>query len=202
MYRDDKRSGKGTYYYKDGMLCYSGDWSENLRQGVGVGVSAKDGSMHIGQWSKNRPEGTGVRMTADGEIQFIRKALPDGGSILMRCNSAGDLDVVRCDKTATSSQRRPILFQRSKGDLTNMIKDYRMIECDSPFLQERIIHFRLMDKGCFVLLPCDFDSFFFCIEHLVGFGQLCEEIGNILRMRFETAEAAVETFFYVGDLDT
>ena len=77
-----------------------------------------------------------------------------------------------------------------------------MIECDSPFLQERIIHFRLMDKGCFVLLPCGFDLFFFCIEHLVCFGQMCEEIRDILRVRLKTAEAAAESFFNVSDLDT
>ncbi|MBR1532980.1 MAG: hypothetical protein IJ639_01325, partial [Ruminococcus sp.] len=50
MYRSDKRSGKGAYFYKDGTLCYSGDWSENVRHGVGVGVSARDGSYHIGRW--------------------------------------------------------------------------------------------------------------------------------------------------------
>ena len=82
-YRNDKRSGKGAYFYKDGTLCYSGDWAENARHGVGVGISSRDGSMHIGRWKNNKPEGNGVRLSAEGDIRFVCKELSDGGTVLM-----------------------------------------------------------------------------------------------------------------------
>ena len=99
MYRGDKRNGKGTYYYKDGTLCYSGDWSENARDGVGIGVSSRDGSMHIGRWSDNKPEGTGVRVTADGDISFISKELPDGALAVLRCDDENKLVVTKYNKS-------------------------------------------------------------------------------------------------------
>ena len=82
-YLNDKRSGKGSYFYKDGTLCYSGDWSQNARHGIGIGVSARDGAMHIGRFKNNKPEGNGVRMTADGNILFVCKELGDGKTVLM-----------------------------------------------------------------------------------------------------------------------
>ena len=96
-YLDDKRSGKGAYYYKDGTLCYSGEWEENARHGVGVGVSARDGSIHLGRWKNNKPEGNGVRMSADGEIRFVCKELPDGKTVLFKFDADNSVLISQYD---------------------------------------------------------------------------------------------------------
>ena len=97
-YRNDKRSGKGAYYYKDGSLCYSGDWAENARHGVGVGISSRDGSFHVGRWVNNKPEGNGVRLSADGDIRFVCKELSDGKTVLMNYQSDDSVLISKYDE--------------------------------------------------------------------------------------------------------
>lgn len=107
-YLDDKRSGKGSYYYKDGSLCYSGEWSENARHGVGVGVSARDGSIHLGRWNNNRPEGNGVRMSADGDIRFVCKEMPDGKTMLFKFGDDNTVLISRYDSDGAKISEKSV----------------------------------------------------------------------------------------------
>ena len=107
-YLDDKRSGKGAYYYKDGTLCYSGDWAENARHGVGVGVSARDGSIHLGRWKNNKPEGNGVRMSADGDIRFVCKELPDGKTVLFNFSDNNSVVISQYDSDGSKIAEKSV----------------------------------------------------------------------------------------------
>ena len=100
-YQNDKRSGVGAYYYKDGSLCYAGEWVENVRHGVGVGVSSRDGSIHVGRWSLNKPEGNGVRLSADGDIRFVCRQLPDGSTVLTNYLPDGSLSISKYDESGS-----------------------------------------------------------------------------------------------------
>lgn len=82
-YSKDKRNGVGSYYYKDGGLCYFGDWKDNDRNGLGVGISSVDSSIHVGTWKNNKPFGNGVRLAKDGNVKFVRKELATGETILI-----------------------------------------------------------------------------------------------------------------------
>ncbi|MDO4748695.1 MAG: hypothetical protein Q4A12_05935 [Eubacteriales bacterium] len=83
-YVDNKRNGLGAYYYKDGSLCYYGEWKNNMRDGVGIGVSSFDKSVHIGNFTNNKPVGDGVRINSDGEVNFIKKTLSNGHTVLLK----------------------------------------------------------------------------------------------------------------------
>lgn len=110
-YLDDKRSGKGAYYYKDGTLCYSGEWEENARHGVGVGVSARDGSIHLGRWKNNKPEGNGVRMSADGELRFVCKELPDGKTVLFKFDDDNSVLISQYDSDGAKIAEKSVSLE-------------------------------------------------------------------------------------------
>lgn len=107
-YFNDKRSGAGSYYYKDGSLCYTGEWVENVRHGVGVGVSSHDGSIHVGRWSLNKPEGSGVRLSADGEIRFVCRRLPDGTTVLTNYQPDGGIIIAKYDENGKKIAERSL----------------------------------------------------------------------------------------------
>ena len=100
-YDNDKRSGNGSYYYKNGTLCYTGDWMENVRHGIGVGIS-----------SNNKPDGNGVRLTAEGDIKFVCKELLDGTTVLMHYMPDDTVIISKYDK-----------YGMKIGDTTISLKD-------------------------------------------------------------------------------
>lgn len=83
-YLSNKRDGIGAYYYKDGKLCYFGNWKNNKREGFGVGVSSFDNSVHVGKFKNNKPVGDGVRVSDDGQVQFIKKTLSNGTTVMLK----------------------------------------------------------------------------------------------------------------------
>lgn len=83
-YLNNKRDGLGAYYYKDGKLCYYGNWKNNKREGFGVGVSSFDNSVHVGKFRDNKPVGDGVRVSDDGQVQFIKKTLSNGTTVMLK----------------------------------------------------------------------------------------------------------------------
>lgn len=96
-YKNDKREGNGLYFYKDGSLCYCGEWKENNRNGFGIGISSKDNSVHVGNWSNNKPIGDGIRLNDDKSIRYIRKVLSNN-TILHISFNGDNVSISQYDK--------------------------------------------------------------------------------------------------------
>ena len=63
------------FYYKNGDINYVGEWSQNKRNGCGVGYRTSDGTMHIGKWVENKPENIGARFDKSGNFIDIANYL-------------------------------------------------------------------------------------------------------------------------------
>lgn len=62
-----KIHGRGVYHYEPSGAAYQGEFSMNLRQGVGV-YTFKDGSSYDGEWQNNERHGHGIMNWIDGSV--------------------------------------------------------------------------------------------------------------------------------------
>ena len=67
FWKNDKREGRGIYYYNDGDR-YEGEWKNDNMEGKGI-FSYKNGDIEIGDYSQNQKVGKHVRMTSNGKIE-------------------------------------------------------------------------------------------------------------------------------------
>ena len=65
QFKDDKRHGKGIFYYASGDK-YDGEWKNNNRHGKGIEYYA-DGAKYDGEWKYGYKHGRGIQYFADGD---------------------------------------------------------------------------------------------------------------------------------------
>lgn len=65
-----KREGFGSYYYKDGSLCYAGFWKDDKKDGLGVSFRDSDHAMHIASWQNGQPGGIVSLFDNEGNLRF------------------------------------------------------------------------------------------------------------------------------------
>lgn len=63
-WKDDVRSGQGTYTYSNGDI-YDGNWSNNLRHGMGTYTYIASSVKYEGGWVNGKKEGTGELVFAN-----------------------------------------------------------------------------------------------------------------------------------------
>ncbi len=47
----------GVYYYRQGKLCYAGNWKRGGRDGIGIAFPPEGGGMYVGRWEGGEPVG-------------------------------------------------------------------------------------------------------------------------------------------------
>lgn len=67
FFKNNKRHGYGTYYYKSGDK-YSGQWNRGNKHGQGS-YTWKSGIKYVGQWKKNNMHGQGTKTYKNGKIE-------------------------------------------------------------------------------------------------------------------------------------
>lgn len=69
-YQDGRREGFGSYYYKDGSLCYAGFWKDDKKDGLGVSFRDSDHALHIAKWTNGQPMGMVSLFDKDGNLRY------------------------------------------------------------------------------------------------------------------------------------
>lgn len=69
-YSDGKREGFGSYYYKDGTLCYAGGWKDDKKEGLGVSFRSSDHALHISNWENGKPGGMVTLFDKNGNLRY------------------------------------------------------------------------------------------------------------------------------------
>lgn len=64
-YRGNQRHGQGTYYFASSGMLFTGQWSNNVRDGVGRMVYP-DGGRYFGSWYHDKQNGEGHYTYPDG----------------------------------------------------------------------------------------------------------------------------------------
>lgn len=72
-YEDGKREGFGSYYYKDGTLCYAGGWKADQKDGLGVSFRNGDHALHISNWQDGTPGEYVTLFDASGNLRYSGK---------------------------------------------------------------------------------------------------------------------------------
>ena len=68
QFRNDKREGKGIYYYNNGDR-YEGDWRNGKREGQGI-YYYNNGYREMGDYYNDNPIGKHVILTRNGEVEI------------------------------------------------------------------------------------------------------------------------------------
>lgn len=76
-YADGKREGFGSYYYKDGTLCYAGGWKNDKKEGLGVSFRSSDHALHITNWNDGKPGDVVTLFDQNGNLRYSGK-MQDG----------------------------------------------------------------------------------------------------------------------------
>lgn len=85
-YVNGKRHGFGSYYYKDGNLCYAGFWKEDRRDGLGVSFRDSDHALHVANWKNGQPGGLVSLFDANGSLRFggrIENGKKEGAGVVL-----------------------------------------------------------------------------------------------------------------------
>ena len=69
QFKNGKRHGKGTIYYKNGNIMYEGDFVNNKKEGYGK-IILKNGQYYIGQFKNGKMHGKGVTYYKNGNIMY------------------------------------------------------------------------------------------------------------------------------------
>lgn len=72
-YADGRREGFGSYYYKDGTLCYAGGWKNDKKDGLGVSFRSSDHALHISNWKDGTPGDYVTLFDKNGNLRYSGK---------------------------------------------------------------------------------------------------------------------------------
>lgn len=74
MYQGHQRlgeiSGKGKFFYYDGVLRYEGQWTNGVADGFGIEFSPSGRKMYEGEWKDGSKHGKGKTFYTNGSIQY------------------------------------------------------------------------------------------------------------------------------------
>lgn len=74
-YVDGRREGFGSYYYKDGTLCYAGGWKKDKKDGLGVSFRNSDHALHISNWTDGTPGDHVTLFDKNGNLRYSGKMI-------------------------------------------------------------------------------------------------------------------------------
>ena len=69
-YKDGKRQGFGSSYYKSGDLSYAGFWQEDRKDGLGASFREGDHALHVSRWIQGKPGQTVALFDKEGSLRF------------------------------------------------------------------------------------------------------------------------------------
>ena len=72
-YVDGQREGFGSYYYKDGTLCYAGGWKNDKKDGLGVSFRNSDHALHVSNWTDGTPGDHVTLFDKNGNLRYSGK---------------------------------------------------------------------------------------------------------------------------------
>ena len=67
-YRNNKKEGRGKYFWASNGDCYEGEYMDNLKHGHGIFISHVAGTVYSGQFLRGKKHGKGVLKFKDGTI--------------------------------------------------------------------------------------------------------------------------------------
>lgn len=74
-YVDGRREGFGSYYYKDGTLCYAGGWKNDKKDGLGVSFRNSDHALHVSNWKDGTPGEYVTLFDQNGNLRYSGKMI-------------------------------------------------------------------------------------------------------------------------------
>lgn len=69
-YKDGKRQGFGSQYYKNGDLSYAGFWNDDKKDGLGASFREGDHALHVSRWVQGRPGQQVSLFDKEGSLRF------------------------------------------------------------------------------------------------------------------------------------
>lgn len=69
-YKDGKRQGFGSHYYKSGDLSYAGFWRNDKKDGLGVSFREGDHALHISRWMQGKPGQQVSLFDREGSLRY------------------------------------------------------------------------------------------------------------------------------------
>lgn len=69
-YKDGKRQGFGSHYYKSGDLSYAGFWRNDKKDGLGVSFREGDHALHISRWVQGKPGQQVSLFDREGSLRY------------------------------------------------------------------------------------------------------------------------------------
>lgn len=82
-----KRNGFGSYFYKDGSLCYAGFWKDDKKDGMGVSFRNADHALHVSRWQDGQPGSVVFLFDNDGSLRYggpMKNGKKEGAGVSLR----------------------------------------------------------------------------------------------------------------------
>ena len=106
FFKNNKKHGHGTYYYKSGDK-YSGQWNRGNKHGQGS-YTWKSGIKYVGQWKKNNMHGQGTKTYKNGKIE--RGTWENDKFISLKSVKSSSKNQLKAKDTIKSNQNKNVLL--------------------------------------------------------------------------------------------